>query len=234
MTIRRGNGANTGRKKRQITLAAVARRSPSALAVEPLRAARKCNPSASCRSAICGNAPCGGSGRLACARRRPRPLVRDAGAPMTNPCPDSSGSARPACVALPPRPRAQLPPRLSRDDFPARSCDRAREIQPAPALRRGEARADSDVLQGTSIVIQAEQQRADQSTLAFLVPAESGNDAVTVALMFHLEHHAFVRARRCRQRASRSLRQDPRLQSGGTSRQQPFGHGLPASDGSVA
>ncbi len=50
------------------------------------------------RAAICGNAPCAESGFLACARTPLRPPVPAAMVPTINPCPGSSGSARPACV----------------------------------------------------------------------------------------------------------------------------------------
>ena len=57
----------------------------------------------------------------------------------------------------------------------------------------GEARADADVMERARVVVEAEQQRADRGRLAALVPAEAGDDAVAVALVLHLEHHALVR-----------------------------------------
>ena len=62
-----------------------------------------------------------------------------------------------------------------------------------PALLVREAGADANVLQGAVIVEKPEQQRADRGALAFLVPANPGDHAVAIALVFHLEHHTFVR-----------------------------------------
>ena len=50
----------------------------------------------------------------------------------------------------------------------------------------GEARADSDVLEIAAVVVQAEQERADFGFLTALVPAEAGDDAIAVALVFDL------------------------------------------------
>lgn len=57
----------------------------------------------------------------------------------------------------------------------------------------GETGAHADVLQRSRIVVKAEEQRSDGGTLTFPVPAEAGDDAIAVALMFDLEHHALVR-----------------------------------------
>src|SRR5882762_5156207 len=56
-----------------------------------------------------------------------------------------------------------------------------------------EARAYSHVLQRARIVIQAEQKRTHCRSLASFVPSKAGHDAIAVALMLDLEHHAFVR-----------------------------------------
>src|SRR5438445_2798654 len=64
------------------------RRSPVA---GQLRAARMCSRLASCRNAICGTAPCDGTGLLACDRRRLRRPVRVVTDPKINLCPGSSG-----------------------------------------------------------------------------------------------------------------------------------------------
>ena len=57
----------------------------------------------------------------------------------------------------------------------------------------GEAGADADVLEGAAIVVEAQQQRSDGRAFAFFVPAETGDDAVAVALVLDFEHHALVR-----------------------------------------
>ena len=67
------------------------------------------------------------------------------------------------------------------------------EFYQLPALLVREARADADMLQRARIVEKAEQQRADSRALAFLVPSKPGDDAVAIALVFDLEHHALVR-----------------------------------------
>ena len=61
-----------------------------------------------------------------------------------------------------------------------------------PLLLR-KTRADADMLQHASLVVQAQQQGAYLRVLAVLVPAKSGNHAVAIALMLHLQHDAFVR-----------------------------------------
>src|SRR5437016_3481119 len=64
------------------------RRSPVA---EQFPAARMCSRLASCRNAICGIALCGGTGFLACDRRRLRRPVQVVTVPKINLCPGSSG-----------------------------------------------------------------------------------------------------------------------------------------------
>src|SRR5262245_25530481 len=61
------------------------------------------------------------------------------------------------------------------------------------SLRRREARAHADVLQAPCVVEEAEQQRSDRRALRVLVPAKSGDDAIALALMLHLQHRALVR-----------------------------------------
>src|SRR5579883_797192 len=56
-----------------------------------------------------------------------------------------------------------------------------------------EAGAHADVLQRAGIVVQTEQQRADAARLAFFVPAETGGDAIAIALVLDLQHDALVR-----------------------------------------
>ena len=56
----------------------------------------------------------------------------------------------------------------------------------------GEARAYADVLQRARIVKEAEQERSDRGAVASFVPSKAGHDAIAVALMLDLEHHALV------------------------------------------
>src|ERR1043166_2988473 len=60
------------------------------------------------------------------------------------------------------------------------------------ALGVGKAGADADVLELLSVV-QSEQQRSDGGSLVVLVPPKTGDDAVRLALVLHLDHHPFVR-----------------------------------------
>src|SRR5579862_6523211 len=57
------------------------------------------------------------------------------------------------------------------------------------ARRHRERRRDADVLQAATIVEQPEQQRADGVSSA-LVPAKSGDDAVSRARVLDLDHRA--------------------------------------------
>src|SRR5204862_1380337 len=70
---------------------------------------------------------------------------------------------------------------------------RGKEIHELAALGRGKARADADVLEVRRVVEEAEEERADRGTVRVLVPAKAGDDAVALALVLHLEHHALVR-----------------------------------------
>src|ERR1700674_5585885 len=86
MTIRRVNGVRSAPQKKRMyehvsSLSGCRQKSPSALAAEPLRAEHMCSRSAFCRCATFETAPCDGSERPACARKRLRPLARDATAP---------------------------------------------------------------------------------------------------------------------------------------------------------
>src|SRR5713226_1047145 len=56
-----------------------------------------------------------------------------------------------------------------------------------------EASAHADVLQRTRSVKQAKQKRADRRPVASFVPSKAGHDAIAVARMLDLEHHALVR-----------------------------------------
>src|SRR6202022_2976396 len=56
-----------------------------------------------------------------------------------------------------------------------------------------EARTHADVLQRPGAVKQAEQKRSDRRAVASFVPSKASHDAIAVALMLDLEHHALVR-----------------------------------------
>src|SRR6266446_10516061 len=56
-----------------------------------------------------------------------------------------------------------------------------------------EASAHADVLQRTRSVKQAKQKRAERRSVASFVPSKASHDAIAVALMLDLEHHALVR-----------------------------------------
>src|SRR5436305_9662545 len=72
--------------------------------------------------------------------------------------------------------------------FPVRS----QEFDKLAALLHREARANPYVLQRPGIVEQAKQKRADKGALAFFMPSKTSNDAIAIALVLHLEHHALV------------------------------------------
>src|ERR1700730_6360540 len=56
-----------------------------------------------------------------------------------------------------------------------------------------EASAHADVLQRARSIKQAKQKRADCRSVASFVPSKPGHDAIAIALMLDLEHHALVR-----------------------------------------
>src|ERR1700687_1407806 len=56
-----------------------------------------------------------------------------------------------------------------------------------------EARTHADVLQRPGAVKQAEQKRSDRRAVASFVPSKASHDAIAIALMLDLEHHALVR-----------------------------------------
>src|SRR5437016_9417446 len=94
------------------------RRSPVA---EQFPAARMCSRLASCRNAICGTAPCGGTGLLACDRRRLRRPVQVVTVPTINLCPGSSGFVLQAFDPIQIRDR----PTPSKDGWLVRPCGTA-------------------------------------------------------------------------------------------------------------
>ena len=66
------------------------------------------------------------------------------------------------------------------------------EVDHLLSLYIGKARAHSDVLQVVAVV-KTKQQRANAVFLSLLMPAKTGNDAITVALVLDFQHHPLVR-----------------------------------------
>src|SRR2546425_467163 len=58
----------------------------------------------------------------------------------------------------------------------------------------GERRGDADVVQCATVVVEAQQERADHRPHAVLVPAEAGDHAVGCARVLDLDHRALARA----------------------------------------
>ncbi len=169
------------------------RKSPPAPAAERLRAGRRCSRSASCPCATFETAPCDGSGCPACGRKRLRPPARPQRLPrQVLALAPAALAARHAMlgIAASDACSAQCFPRVIGERVLAIGREEFCEL---PPLLVREARADADVLQRAGVVEKAEQQRADMRALAFLVPAKAGNDAVAIALVLDLEHHALVR-----------------------------------------
>ena len=77
------------------------------------------------------------------------------------------------------------------------------------------------MLQPALVVVQAEQQRADERVLSRLVPAKAGHDAVRSTRVFHLEHRALARL------VDPVLRfRDDTVEAGSLELREPFrGHG---------
>ena len=130
----------------------------------------------------------------ACDRTPPRPPARDAAAPTTDPSPDSSGSDRQAgAVRRALRRPPSACPGMVFERVLAIRREELHELPPlafvklahtptcwrCPARQRGRAAASRP------------------RPLAVLVPAKAGDDAIAVALVLHLQHHALVRLRRC-------------------------------------
>src|SRR5258706_11049445 len=88
----------------------------------------------------------------------------------------------------------------------------------------GEARTDSDVLEISAVVVKAEQERADFGFLTALVPTESGDDAVAIALVFDFQHDALVRL----VGSILGLRNDP-VESRALEASEPIGRGVPVA-----
>src|SRR5579862_6579156 len=57
-----------------------------------------------------------------------------------------------------------------------------------------ETRAHADVLQRPRGVKQTEQKRADRRAVTSSVPSKASHDAIAVAFMLDLEHHALARS----------------------------------------
>ena len=86
--------------------------------------------------------------------------------------------------------------RPSRARGARRARPRAAARAPPPAACAAcdrERRGDADVVQRALVVVEPEQQRADQRAGALLVPAEAGDHAVGGAHVLHLEHRALAR-----------------------------------------
>src|SRR5215813_249346 len=77
---------------------------------------------------------------------------------------------------------------------------RSQELDKLFAFGCGEAGADADMLQCTRVIVQTQKQRAAGCAVTFLVPAESGNQAIAFTLMLYLEHHALIGLIRLRMR----------------------------------
>src|SRR5690242_2793989 len=70
---------------------------------------------------------------------------------------------------------------------------RRKEFDQLMPLLVGEARADTDMLQVASVVVQAEEERSDGRASGVFVPAKSSDDTVAVSFVLHLEHDALIR-----------------------------------------
>ena len=119
--------------------------------------------------------------------------ARCGSAPTTDPCRGSTGSSRRALRARASRSPA-TPPSPSTDGSRARPRAAARAARRAArASRLLERRRDADVMQHARVVVEPEQQRADERVLAALVPAEARDDAVRGARVLDLHHRALAR-----------------------------------------
>src|SRR5712675_2461597 len=83
-----------------------------------------------------------------------------------------------------------IPPRMSVERVLAIWSEKLHQLQ---TLRVGKARADADVLEVSALVVQPEQQGTEFGFLTGLVPAEAGDDAVAITLVFHFQHDTLVR-----------------------------------------
>ena len=151
--------------------------------------------------------------------------LRRAAAPTTGPCPGSSGSARPGtrCAG---RVRARAQPAHSFHGWSSSAFSRygARNSTSSRRFASVKLAHDADVLQLAGVVVEPEQQRADGACRSpRLVPAEAGDDAVALALVLHLQHHALVRLVGAAGAAWPSRRRAPRPRSAGTSRRRSRG-----------
>ena len=120
---------------------------------------------------------------------RPRTRARPAAAPTTGPCPRSSGSGRPACAGDLRAALGPVAPGMRRERVLAERLQLLRQLLPRG---HGERRRHADVVQRARVVVEAEQQRADERPRALLVPAEAGHHAVRGARVLHLDHRALA------------------------------------------
>ena len=92
-----------------------------------------------------------------------------------------------------PIPRSRLGPALPRMFLQCILPVRRKELDQLPPFRVREARAHTHMLQHTRIIEQPKQQRPDRLSFTFLMPPKSGDHAIAVALVLHLQHHPLVR-----------------------------------------
>ena len=62
-----------------------------------------------------------------------------------------------------------------------------------PPARHRECRRDADVMQGATVVVQAEEERSDQRVLSLLVPPKSSHHTVGRPRVLDLDHRALAR-----------------------------------------
>src|SRR5678816_113853 len=101
-----------------------------------------------------------------------------------------AGRAREALCDLLVLPLRPVAPGMLGAGAVAQRLELLRELGADRARERG---GHADVMEHGAVVVEAEQQRADEGALAALVPAEAADDAVRGALVLDLEHHALAR-----------------------------------------
>src|SRR3954452_18106957 len=62
-----------------------------------------------------------------------------------------------------------------------------------PALGFRETGADTDVVESARVIEKTQQQGSQGGLVPVLVPSKTRNDAITIPLVFHLEHDSLVR-----------------------------------------
>ena len=76
------------------------------------------------------------------------------------------------------------------DRVAAQRLELRREL---PSHRHRERRGHADVVKGSVLVIEPEEQGSNERVLSILVPAESGDDAIRGARVLHFDHRALAR-----------------------------------------